>query len=275
MSYLLTSDSVYGQVCAVFQLLAQRTWSDLENGNQVGLEISEESITDFLLLDLTRALPDNIFVKKFSKTAEGKTTGADWEWWFIAGNQGFGMRIQAKRLSIGTSRYKELKRRAGKNGGLQVDLLLKDARRANLYPAYCFYNCWDSGETPPGWNCRTFPPNWRLFGCAIADAWAIKALVSKGQDDLRSVGNVSLPWSCLVCCQGFAPIMQSTLPYRVRGLLSGFGFGTEGVNERFVPDITERGRWPHYVSEILETRRFENFERPAERDIDGVVVIRA
>jgi hypothetical protein len=277
MSYRTPNKILYQQACTVFQLLARRTWGDLEDGFHSGLSISEESITDFLLLDLKKALPNNIFVRKFSKLQEGKSTGADWEWWFVGGGRGFGMRVQAKRLSTATQKYEDLGRLAGKSGKLQVDLLIKDAQKANLYPAYCFYNFWDSAKPLPAWNCRSFVANWRMFGCALADAGAIKLLISKGLNDLQSVAEHCLPWSCLVCCQGFAPKPQATLADRIRILISEFLGATEqlgGRNENLLPEVIEAERWPSYVRAILEAPVTEIIERPEGRNIDGVLVLR-
>lgn len=271
------SHGVYGHVCTAFQLLASRTWNDLEDGHRLGLSISEESITDFLLLDLRRALPNNVFVRKFSKSEEGKTTGADWEWWFVGSGRGFGMRVQAKRLSTKTQRYEDLGRFAGKSHSLQVDLLIGDAQKTNLYPAYCFYNYWHPSITPPTWNCRSFPPYWRMFGCAVADAAAIKALISKGRDDLQSVARCCLPWSCLVCCQGFAAGPQTPLADKIRSLVGAFLVDIEGaraLNESSIPEVIDSGQWPNYVRAVLEEPASDIVERPENRNIDGVLIVR-
>jgi hypothetical protein len=271
------SQSAYTQACTVFQLLAHRTWSDLGDGFQSGLTISEESITDFLLLDLKRALPHSIFMRKFSKAVEGRTTGADWEWWFVGQNRGFGMRVQAKRLSAGTKRYEDLGRLAGKKSGKrQIDLLLDDARKSNLYASYCFYNFWESSVPPPDWKCGSFPPDPRMFGCAIADAVAIKGLISKNANDLQSVAQHCLPWSCLVCCEGFVKKPTDSFPDRTRNLVEAFLAGQDGAstNENPVPQVIEREQWPSYITSILEAREIEEIERPENRNIDGVLVIR-
>jgi hypothetical protein len=249
----------------------------LEDGHKFGLDVSEESLTDFLLLDLKRALPNNVFIKKFSKLQEGKTTGADWEWWFIGQGRGFGMRVQAKKLSTGTQKYEELGRLAGKKSGTrQVDLLIGDAQKFNLYATYCFYNFWDSKVALPAWRCGSFAPDQRMLGCAIADAVAIESLIAKGLNDLRSVAKHCLPWSCLVCCEGFAASPQDSLADRTHNIIAGFLAGaddTRQANERPVPEVLERGQWPRYVSAILEAPA-ESIERPENRDIDGILVIR-
>ena len=277
MNYSTHSQSIYGQACTTFQLLAHRTWSDLEDGHRLDLSISEESITDFLVLNLRRALPNTVFVKKFSKPVEGKTTGADWEWWFVGRGRGFGMRVQAKRLSTKTKQYEDLGRLAGKKPGVsQVDLLIQDAQNSNLYPAYCFYNFWDSSVTMPFWNCGSFPRDCRMFGCAVADAEAIKILISNGQNGLQSVAKISLPWSCLVCCQGFAASPQDSLADRTRNLVAGVLASVEVTgahSERPIPEVIERQQWPRYVTTILEAPA-ENIERPENREINGILVIR-
>src|ERR1041384_2843347 len=113
--------------------------------------LQEESITDYLLLDLVRAHPQEVVVKQFNKVKEGGKIGADWLWWFVGGGVGYGMRVQAKRMSRKGLGYDGLDRNAGKTGIKQIDLLIQDAAAQNppLYPMYCFYNHWDLSKFQP------------------------------------------------------------------------------------------------------------------------------
>jgi hypothetical protein len=266
------------QPCALFRLAARCVWALLRNSSRFQLGISEESITDFLLLSLKRAFPNNVFIKKFTKVQEGKTTGADWEWWLIGGGYGFGMRIQAKKLDADQLRYFQLAKTCGKaRRASQIDLLLKDVQKPNLYPAYCFYNFWDQQLVKPCWNCCSSPPDWRLFGCSIADARAVKRLVIKGKDDLQSVAKMSFPWSCLVCCDYYMALGGGTIAHRAQGLAVEMARRSEdeaGRVQRQVPHVLPLAGLPGYVRTAFEEPGAE-IERPEGRKIDGLVVFKA
>jgi hypothetical protein len=96
--------------------LARRAWERQEDGHVHGLSPAEESLTDYLLLDLKLRHPDRIHVRKFTKWQEGRTTGADWEWWFGDRRGWFGMRVQAKKLNSGRRLYSGLDHVAGSSG---------------------------------------------------------------------------------------------------------------------------------------------------------------
>lgn len=75
--------------------------------------VKEESITDWLLRDISKRVK-NVYYTSFSRMTEARTTGADWEWWFLFDCGSYRMRIQAKKLApYGTahsgtaSRYSE------------------------------------------------------------------------------------------------------------------------------------------------------------------------
>lgn len=60
-------------------------------------EVKEESLTDWLLFELSRRIP-RIRYKSFSRHEESRVTGADWHWWFVFDRFSFQIRVQAKRL---------------------------------------------------------------------------------------------------------------------------------------------------------------------------------
>jgi hypothetical protein len=197
--------------CRAFGRCSQWVGLTLDQSDQFKIGISEESITDFLLLRLKGQLKDEIVTQKFSRGDES-ITGADWEWWFVDNSKGFGFRVQAKRLRAGqgtaSPRYEELKK-------AQADQLIQEARNASppRYPIYCFYNpagvmhahyqynypywrlCW--------WSPLIFPRRLdQLLGCTVADAQFVqKALAGRKKDkkDLNSILPASFPLCCLVC----------------------------------------------------------------------------
>lgn len=282
-------------LCHVFRILAERTWHDLSDAAKAGYSLGEESVTDYLLLDLKRRAPIEVIVSKFNRRDEGHTTGADWEWWFVQGGRGFGMRVQAKRLNPATQKYDTLDHTVRRTGRKQVNLLIGDAEAASprLYPMYCFYNYIPPGGAQPLWRCRSRGPDVREFGCSVADAYSIRALLrrKRKQTDLGSIGALSFPWSCMVCCNGFAG-SEASLPERVRAVafaMSQLVAETESRARRerrlrSRPSVPEPvAELPVYVHHALQARERDgrgNAEREIpeplrSRPIDGLLVVLA
>ncbi len=62
-------------------------------------EVKEESLTDRFLYNLSEKIP-TIKYEQYTKTEEGRKTGADWEWWFIfSDKKSFAARIQEKNYN--------------------------------------------------------------------------------------------------------------------------------------------------------------------------------
>jgi len=213
--------------------MAIETWNEIADSNRSGLDIGEESITDYRLLEIYRRHSEDIVIHKFTKPEEGGTkkqegTGADWEWWFISGDEGFGMLVQAKKL-FPSIRYESLLKRNRENK-LQVSKLLKCSKSRKLFPIYCFYNCWDQSRInlPDVWNDLGLPLE--LWGCSIANAYSIRKQIYHKRDSLRSIFPYCIPLSCLFCCytiglqsgktrpdkngEGYLP--KFSLPHRAR-----------------------------------------------------------
>lgn len=148
--------------------------------------LSEDSITDFNLLELQFLNPFEIRSQKHSNVKEGKT-GADWEWWLNTDDNWLGFRIQAKKLDIKKMEYKELDY-INKKGEKQIDLLIKDAldNSPPLFLLYVFYNNWDTSKFTPKWNCKILDHNCidilgdePLFGCGFSYAESVKEILDK------------------------------------------------------------------------------------------------
>src|SRR5262245_10258905 len=84
-------------LCAEFRGLSAWTWEILATAADANMPCREETITDFLLMQLAVRCPGRIKVFPFSKLEEAKA-GADWEWWSCDWPDGVGFRVQAKRL---------------------------------------------------------------------------------------------------------------------------------------------------------------------------------
>jgi len=172
--------------------MSRSTWKDLEASyHSLGasnLSVGEESLTDYNLLGLSRAMPPGVIsIKKFTRNQEGREvagvapTGADWEWWFYESGYYYGLRIQAKKTfhqSYNTTVQPVYKMGPNATPLKQITDLIRSAQRNRCTPLYCFYNYWEQNL-------------WRLFrgsnklkkekgqlGCTIAFANEILPMLS-------------------------------------------------------------------------------------------------
>jgi len=234
---------------------------------EAGHDLGEESITDYLILDLKRWHPDQVTIFRFNRYQEGKTTGADWEWWFTGKGKWFGMRVQAKKLDSRTLTYKSLPHRLKNSQRKQVNLLINDAKKRGLYPLYCFYNYWNNRSADPTWRCGTFAPRRELWGCTISDAVSVRRKINSNAIGLSDIGPVSMPLMCLVCCNGFfGP--GASLPQKVRGIAQQLSGRNQGIAELRVNP-------PDYVYRIIEREKSLSSDFPEfPISIDGILIIK-
>lgn len=153
--------------------------------------VKEESLTDYLLFEMSKRIP-RIQYKTFSRHIEAKTTGADWEWWFVLSNNcAYKLRIQAKKGF--PDNYPHIA--YSNKYGLQIKKLLKDAISTNSIPFYAFYTS-DKGTVmcPRGINDE---------GVYIAGANKVyNSFIQGGRQkiSIQSVLSISNPLSCFFCC---------------------------------------------------------------------------
>ena len=240
-------------LCWLFIWAACKTWCDLGYSYRLGNPISEDSITDTLLLEMDRRT-NRLVYKRYSRSEEGES-GADWLWWFVSGNRGFPVLMQAKRL-YPNGKYDALKRK-GADQTDQTDRLLNYACKNGWLPLFCFYNsCHPKLDSP-------------LWGCAIASAHSVSKLLSSGVSKANYIDNIkpkSVPWMCLVCPE--LPIPQKNFP--------------EAVRSRAMDNIPEIGTvpevvhdLPEYVRQLLNMASNEDsLELPHEESLlMGIVVV--
>lgn len=198
--------------------------------------VGEESLTDWLLYDLSRRVP-RVAYQKFTRWDEGTRTGADWEWWLWFDAFALGVRVQAKRLAA-SDNYAGIA--YSNRTGMQIDLLRDDARQEGLLAAYCFY----TSSTLPS-KCGKAPSPGQ--GAYMADADDIfNAVIAPGRRRVTpsDVLAETTPLSCWFCC----PLMAHadggrTVPFFDR------------YHQRFAEAWPERGFRevpPEYALRLLE-----------------------
>ena len=105
--------------------------------------VKEESLTDWLLYFLSEH-DKRIYYKAFYRNEEANI-GADWEWWVITNSEfskskydAYRFLVQAKKLKMSRDNYPLLSY-SNKNG-MQIDLLINEAKERNALPLYMYYS---------------------------------------------------------------------------------------------------------------------------------------
>ncbi len=239
--------------------------------------VGEESLTDWFLYRFSAALP-RVRYLKFTRRAEGATTGADWEWWFVGDTHSLGIRVQAKNLA-GTADAYPLLAYANRHG-LQIEMLLKSAATQNLLPLFVLYHdevgslstlCPDASSHPSG-----LP-----MAVRVADAQhCYDHFVRPGRLTLApaTILAEAVPLSCLFCCGAQLAEPGASVEQLVRYIGKAFRPSASVDRDRAeIPGVRQTP--PAYVSRLLGS---SEAERPiwieAEysshfREIDSLFVV--
>lgn len=199
-SYALTAEQ------RALLAVARDVWTRKGLAKSLGLTISEETITETILMDLALSFPGRLSVLQFTKPSEGKR-GADWAWLFRDQTGGFNLPllVQAKSLDRLDVEYPEIKRHVGKSKPppvRQIDTLIDTAQNWGWPAIYAFYNHLSAVSRVPS-NCHSLsgfggmPESW---GISIADAHAVRAALDDQTFDTHRMH--SKPLHCLLCSAG-------------------------------------------------------------------------
>lgn len=157
-------------------------------------EVKEESMTDRFLFNISEKLPI-VQYKQFSRIDEGKTTGADWEWWFLfPDDKAFCARVQAKKLKNDKDNYAGIA--YTRNGTLQIERLIDDSKSEGFASLYAFY----SSEVYPKTLCMGDESSQGVF---LSEAEQLKSVVIDNPRTkylAKDLLNYANPLSCLFCC---------------------------------------------------------------------------
>lgn len=186
-----------------------------------GFELHEETITQNLLADVGSRLPQ-VEIKMFTKWAESRESGADWEWWWEGERQWFGALVQAKRLSGSVNGltvpgydfgYTPRATETRPNPSRQIDLLLEAAKHRALPAMYALYN---SGTAlAPAEMCGALRSVAVANAVTVVSAEVASWLLDFATHDQASTASYTRPIACLACpltCKylppAFAPVPQ-------------------------------------------------------------------
>ena len=176
-------------------------------------EVKEETLTDWFLYNLSEKIPA-IKYKQFTRSEEGRKTGADWEWWFVfSKSKSLAIRVQAKKIKLSVDNYPGIA--YTKNGKLQIERLLDDSVKDGFASFYAIY----SAEIGPS-MCGLKNGGGMFFAEAnkIRNEFILKPRRMLKPVDILQFAN---PISCLFCCpftnqrdieDGFRRYMQHYFP---------------------------------------------------------------
>lgn len=155
--------------------------------------VHEESLTDWLLFDVSHRLP-NVWYHAFNRIEEGQKTGADWEWWILFPQNCVRFRVQAKKVSKDNN-YPKIA--YPNKTGLQIYKFLEDSRRVNAISLYAFYS--------PAINYEACNSQFTNYsgGVFLAGGQQVYHKFIVGHP-LKITANdlllISKPFSCFGCC---------------------------------------------------------------------------
>lgn len=223
------------------------TWDKLREARKVGYQLGEESITDFLILNLKSPAKNNLVVKSFTRHAEA-LNGADWEWWFTGPTQKWvGMRVQAKVINLAKEEYQHFDH-SNKNGN-QVDLLIQNARNKNMIPIYCLYTNWDPSKYHHPSNCNTYKKSIRQYGTALLSAQYVHTtIVPKKIKKLSAIIHELKPIHCMFC----SCFSGNDLPMKVLHYAKSNNFIDSKSSSEY--DFYLIDNPPSYVTDILNDK---------------------
>lgn len=176
----------------------------LTDAAALGSPMSEETITESVLLDLQLALGVHLEVGTFTRWQESRVTGADWQWWFCdgLGDRMFGMRVQAKKLKLTKAGvpYYDFAYKPRFSKVRQVDRLIARATQDRLPAVYALYNGPELDLNSFTWTCCTEPQSAQTFGVSMISADSARRLADQKDTTLAASGGLAKPWSCSALC---------------------------------------------------------------------------
>jgi hypothetical protein len=196
------------QINDIFIKNSSWTWNKLREARKLGNQLREESITDFLILNIKNQVAlscsSRVLLDIKKRLME------------LIGNDG----LQDLAESVLECVFKQkclnwiLKNTnicITKKNRQQVDLLVQDAVKGNMIPAYCMYTNWDPKKYNTHWKCRIHKTSVRHYGTALLSARKVKAYQASNETRLSQIINDLKPMHCIFFCLGHG---GSDLPLR-------------------------------------------------------------
>ncbi|PAY24288.1 hypothetical protein CEY15_04705 [Dietzia natronolimnaea] len=141
---------------------------------QAELRWSETSITEIVMAYAAQAAT----VVPFTQNAEARS-GADWVWWWIDGDEAYGMLVQAKRVTVSDSQWMfDFGYKVSGTGRTQHEVLHDAARLLDLLPTYALYL--GTGDYRSWQRCSSVHRSGRCLACVKRSISLMPALLADG-----------------------------------------------------------------------------------------------
>ena len=231
--------------------------------------VKEESITDWLLFNVSER-SKRIIYRDFTRFEEAKTTGADWEWWFIFPNVSYKFRVQAKKTKTTSNNYSGIT--YPNKTCSQMNKLISDAYLNNALPIYAFYT-----NEIDRVKCKKNILDEGVYLTSALDLKNKFILPKITKINHNDILEDAIPLSCLLCCE---------LHKQSNSNSENFGkFVEEYFNLR--PDIENNGSeklgrhttLPNYITSMMEFTNkdlpdwWENEFRNFIDGLNGIMII--
>jgi len=184
--------------------IARRTWFLLKLSRRPGVRLGEETLTDFLVINLLLSPNNAVRVLPVMKPEEANN-GADL---IVCVHRGDGWAheyvVQAKKLYPNSrfGQYNGLNKKSGKSKRPQIDILEEYAEKSNAVPLYLLYNYVNDPlkRCHPCWHCCRKDADEKQFGCTLTPSWHIRDVI-ESRDKHQNFCDVhlkdaTLPWRC-------------------------------------------------------------------------------
>lgn len=194
----MMAESSGSNLCETLTTLAQWTNEFIDKGYSTGLGILEETITNYVLIEIANRHSQNVYTKTFSRKQEGCESGADWLW--CIGNPGewLPILVQAKIVNPRTKQCHHLD--YGTRYGKQGQLLVRYARTHKLLPLYCIYSLIDKETIPESMQINAFShlkaTDWACSFIIPKHVQKLTKQKKKSQSELLKYG---IPWMTPFC----------------------------------------------------------------------------
>ena len=151
------------------------------------LGVSEEAITEMMLVELDRRLSPYIATIKFNKREDGATSGADWLWTIGRPGRWFSLLVQAKLARPTSQTLHGLYH----GNGEQLANLVAYARKEGCFPVYAIYNNRLAASSEH--ECGTIKMDPKQMGSVLVRAGHVATVYRRARLETRRVCETYLP----------------------------------------------------------------------------------
>ena len=226
--------------------------------------VKEESLTDWLLFNVSEKTT-KITYRDFTRHEEFKTTGADWEWWFIFPNFSYKFRVQAKKTKTTSNNYRGMT--YPNKTSTQMGKLISDAYSNNAIPIYAYYtNKIDRVKC----NKKILDEGVYLISAIDLKNKFVVPKITK--IDYNDILEDTIPLSCLLCCE-LQKNPHNNNPDNFERFIKEYFNQDESNVSQDSASIGKHSKTPYYVESLFE---FSNkdlpdyWEKEFEKSVDGL-----